>query len=358
MIKLWERYLLREILKGVILFLIGCFFLYSILDYSFRSKFFAQAAIPFKELLIYYGWNFSLRLEVLLPLAVMLTTIRLLSSLNSHRELTAFLAGGIPLRKLLRPLFLTAIFCSALLYLNYESLFPLSIQKLDRFEDHYFQTREPKNKSALSAVRLDDGSKLLYHRYDSDRERFYDTFWIRSPSEIVRIKELAPYGSPPEGRFVDTLRKEPDGEFALVKSEKTALLDQMHFDRDDLFAALVSAESLSISDLWERRPQTALALSDRDSELLTQFYKKLTMPLFVLLATLGPAPFCVRFSRKMALLIVYGLSIMGFVTFLTAMGAAEILAEGHVLSPWIAMSVPPALFLLAILWPTLKVVKQ
>lgn len=356
--KVWERYFFREIAKGIFLFLAGCYLIYSLLDYSFRAKLFTEAAIPTSGLLVYYGWQFTLQLELLLPLAVMLTTIRLLSSLSIHRELTALTASGIPLRRLVRPFILVALLCSAMLYLNYQYFYPPTTSALRRFEDHYFYKRHLSNKPLLNAVRLQDGSKLLYHRYDSDRELFHDLFWLRSPNEIVRIKELSPYGEIPEGRCVDHLIRDAEGDFCLESSQEELALESMHFNHDDLLAALTSARSHSISDLWKRRPKGNATLTDRDSELLTQFNKKLAMPLFSLLACLGPLPFCTSFGRKKPLLIVYGLSIIGFVTFLTMMGAGEILGEGHVFSPTVAMWTPVLLFLLAIQWPLLKVIKQ
>jgi len=356
--RLWKRYLFREITKGVLLFLAGCYLIYSLLDYSFRAKLFTEAKIPALELLCYYGWQFALQLELLLPLAIMLTTIRLLCTLNVHRELTALMAGGISMRQIATPFLLTALGCSCMLYLNYQALYPEATVSLNRFEDRYFHHRQISGSRALNAIRLADGSKLLYHRYDSDRERFHDTYWICSPNEIVRIKELSPYGEHPVGLCVDHLVRSDEGEVSLQSSKAETTLETMRFDRRDLLTALMSAKSLSITKLWKRRPTGPRTLTDREAELLTQLHKKLAMPLFAPLACLAPLPFCLHFRRRMPVVIIYGLSIIGFVTFLTTLNAAEILGDGHVFAPAVAIWAPVSLFLLSIGWPLSQVVRR
>src|SRR5579862_8822250 len=98
---IWERYLFREILKVFFLFL-GCFFfLYSILDYSLHMQdFLVDKKIHFSHLLIYYSYQFIKRADMLIPLALLIATLKVLFTINARGELVALQASGIPTKRI------------------------------------------------------------------------------------------------------------------------------------------------------------------------------------------------------------------------------------------------------------------
>ena len=106
---IWQRYLFREILKVFFLFL-GCFFfLYSIMDYSLHMQdFFVDKQIHLDHLFIYYFYQFIKRADLLIPLAFLIATLKVLFSFNARGELVALQASGLSSRKILRPFFLFA----------------------------------------------------------------------------------------------------------------------------------------------------------------------------------------------------------------------------------------------------------
>src|SRR5690348_8415177 len=85
---IWQRYLFREILKVFFLFL-GCFFfLYSILDYSLHMQdFLVDKQIHLGHLFIYYFYQFIKRADLLIPLALLIATLKVLFSFNARGEL-------------------------------------------------------------------------------------------------------------------------------------------------------------------------------------------------------------------------------------------------------------------------------
>lgn len=356
--KLWERYFVRELSKLVLLLLLCSYIIYSIMDYSLRSKLFTGAEIPTSDLLIYYGWQFITRFDLLLPLALMLSTIRVLTSLNVHSELVALLAGGVRIRRLMRPFVVAALLFVLLIYANDEWVYPIAATSIERFEEQHIHHSSSSRKRSLNVIRLDDNSKLLYQHYDLSKKRLFDTFWVRSPSEIYRAKEIYPHLTPPLGRYVDHLTRSEEGEYLCVGHYPELSLDEMAFNRGDLFAALAPAVNLSLTDLWRSRPERGQPLSDRDAQIETYLFKKLAMALLAVLAVLGPAPFCVRFGRRQPIFLIYGLSILSFVSFLTTMGAVEILGEEHVFSPALVMWTPVILCLALLAWPMRRLLRE
>jgi lipopolysaccharide export system permease protein len=96
-IKIWERYFLKETLKIFFLFLFCFYGLYVLIDYASHTSGLPhhQIKISGKELIRYYLFIFSSRAEILIPFALLISTIKTICSLNISRELVALKGGRI-----------------------------------------------------------------------------------------------------------------------------------------------------------------------------------------------------------------------------------------------------------------------
>ncbi len=334
MTKLWQRYFALDMLKVVLLVLGSLYLLFVIIDYSLHTKMFAAADIPFSSLASYYGYQFSKRIELLLPFSLLLAGIKTLTTANIRGELIALLAAGLPKRRLLNPLLLIALLAAVALLINSQWFYPQAVSHIERFEDQHFH-RKKAGRHSLNVLRLTDDSKILYQSYDSSKEAFIDAYWLKSPTEVVHMGLLFPHSR--EGSFVDILTKQEGGKFLKSGSHAHTPLD-LQFDKADLFAALVPPENMPITSLYRHRPKTAK--SDRDASITTYLNAKLAMPLVCLLAILAPAPFCLTFSRSLNPFFIYCAAIAGFLAYLTTFDAALILAKTAVLPPTLAIWCP------------------
>ena len=88
--KIWQRYIAIEVIKVFFLLLGSLYFLYSLIDYTLHiGQIVQKAHIPFLSLLKYYGILFSKRCGFLLPLAMLIATLKVLCSFNKSNELIA-----------------------------------------------------------------------------------------------------------------------------------------------------------------------------------------------------------------------------------------------------------------------------
>lgn len=344
-LKLWERYFLRELAKVFFLFIFGFYFLYMLIDYTSRTGSLLGSTVTLSELALYYALTFLKRIDLLVPFGLMVGTIRALISFNIHHELVALLAGGIPLKRLLRPFLIAGFGCAALLYLNFQVLAPMAWSKIQQMEDRHSSVEGSRASRSIQDVTLNDGSFLLCQSYDSSRHFFFDTYWIRSVDEVWRIKYLHLGGETPIGNYVDHLARNAEGEFQLVDSFEERELTEMQFDEENLEAALLSPEELSLTQMWQRRPTHSREYNDKEASLLARFYARLAMPMLCILAVMAPAGFCVQFSRQVPVLMIYILSVIGIVTFYLIMDATLVIARAQVLPPLLAIFSPYALYL-------------
>lgn len=334
---IWERYFLRETVKMVFL-IIFCFYgLYGLIDYaSHSSGHYHHSQFQWSELSLYYYYEFILRLDVLLPFALMIASIRTLTLLNVHNELVALMVSGVHLKTLLRPFVLLGLACTVIIYGNTEYLLPGALRELRHLHDAHALLKNKKNRRIfVQNVALKDHSSLLFQEYDTAREMFFDAYWIKSFDEIYRIKYLSPYTKVPTGKFVDHLVRNDHGHLIKRESYEEKGFSEIRFNKKVLLETITPPEELPLSKLWKRLPDSKNSSSEKQSQIAATFYQKLGIPWLCLLAVIAPAPFCVRFSRHFPVFFIYAFSIFGLVACYLMIDAAVVLVSRQLLpSSW------------------------
>lgn len=337
---IWKRYLIREVAKIFFLFIGGLSFLYILIDYAAHTKSFFQEGIRLIDIFLYYLFELANRADILIPIALLISTVKVLTTCNVRNEIVALASAGVPLKTMLRPILLIGVICGALLYLNFQFLQPLSLVSLEKFEERYFKERT--DTLPIGALSLADDSLLLYQKFDSEKEAFFDVYWYKNSETLYRIHHLYPYKEIPFGEHVDLLTQE-NGMFKRTAFYETLPIEGIHFDRRSLFTAVHPPRSQSLTQLWTNL-KWGKRLTDREAEVATIFFYKMAIPLAALLVILAPAPFCLRFSRQVPIFMIFVLSLFGLITFFTFVNACVILGESQVLSPLWAIALPFFLF--------------
>lgn len=352
MIKIWEKYFYKELLKTTCLFLLIFYCLYALIDYSshLSGTHYHHSKLSFYELLIHYGWEFSSRAEILLPFGLLIATVKTLTQLNSRRELVALLAGGYSLYRLLIPYLFVALFGVMLLYANNEWLVPKSVSQLNYLsEKHAHQKRKINQQLKANHLKLQDGSLLIYGVFNPASNKFHDVYWISS-QEIWHINELNPFASPPTGTGIDCFdRKNACLTYQTSHQEKE--IASMKFNNQHLHATLRTPDQLSFSELFiETSTGDEESQSEKGARRLTALYRKLTLPWLAFLAVIGPAPFCLRFSRNSYVFFIFAGAIFGLVTIYLILNAATVLSERQIINPKTAFLGPMSAFMAVFLY--------
>ncbi len=344
---IWQRYIFWNLLKGFLFFLLSFFLLYSLVDFSTHAQdFITKGSLNFSKLSFYYSYQLVKRLELLLPLALLISVIRVLTTLNANKELVALQVAGISLKKIFRPFFLLAIFCSFLGYCNEELFIPKSATYFTDLK--YSHTKNPlkkiKNKK-FTILPLDDSSKLIYQSYDAEKDAFFDVYWIASFQDIWRMKYLKADPNHPIGQYVDHITRNKEGSLEKVESFEEKLIPSLKWTMQHLNKKQASIKHQKISHLASRVWNDKNNSLHSKGELETHFFYKLIMPLLSFLVLIGVLPFCIKYSRSPPLFMIYGPAIFCFVVFFTLMNAMTIIGENNVLPPYLAICSPLALFL-------------
>lgn len=343
---LWGRYFFKETLKVFILFIFCFYGLYILVDFSSHStSFHHQVEFRWRELGMYYLCDFIKRAEVIIPFGIMIATIKTLCSLNIHNELVALMASGIKLKTLLKPFVLLGLFFVLLIYVNTEFLLPISLKHIKMIDAS--RSRQKNKTNILPSVQhviLENESLIIFQDYDSLKERFVDAYWVHSIDDIYRMKYLYPFMDKPLGEYVDHLQRNAEGNLVLQDSHALKIFPEIHFNSRKLTETLTQPQDLSITALYEKLPALSKNLSEKEAQILSVFFYKITIPWLCLLAIIAPVPSCVRFSRQLPIFFIYTASIFGLVAFYLIMDAALILGSRQVMQPAVAIFVPFLLF--------------
>lgn len=345
-------------LKVLVMFLICFYGLYVIIDYSSHSSGsnYHHSHMKWGELILYYLYEFIQRLDVLLPFAILLATIRTLCNLSTHSELVAMMASGMKLKTLLRPFIIVGLLGTALLYLNMEFFIPGALRDLRHMADKHASKRKKQIKNmAVEHVVLEDGTILLFQKYDTAQNYFSDAFWIKSSKDIYKIQNLYPESSIAVGKKVTHLVRDASDEFVQKETFEVRQFPEIKFNRKSLLDTITPVEEFSLSSLFKKLPSQGNILSEKEAQVTTAYYQKLAMPWLCLIAVLGPAPFCIRFSRNLPVFFIYAFGIFGLVAFYLIMDASVILGERQVLPPAWAIWAPFGLLSMVFGWRYMKI---
>jgi lipopolysaccharide export system permease protein len=352
---IWERYFISELKKVFALFLFSFYGLYVLIDYSTHTKSFKNYNFDFLDITGLYLYDFVMRMEVLVPFAILIAVIKTLSQLNTNNELIALMAGGIKLKRILRPFVLFGLFFTLLMYLNTEFLQPRALKYHKQVDLKRAQAKQKKhNHSPIRQLILEDGSTIIFQNYDEADQQLFDVFWIKSINDIYRMKTLSPYSVVPIGHSVEHLVRNEDKTMTVAEFIDQKEFPEIHFDKNKLQESVTTPDDLSLTQLAAKWPKERSNLSEKEAKIVTVFYYKMAMPWLCLLAAIAPAPFAVRFTRTLPIFFIYAGCIFGLVAFYLVMDAALILGERQVVSPEVAIWVPFGAFFAFFGWKFYK----
>ena len=321
----WDNLLLKRILANVLLFLACFFFLYILIDYSSRIS--GIATMRHSPLLLfrYYGAVFVKRLEVLLPFALMLGTIRSFQVLYRERGFVAALGSGTGLRRLLRPFYLVGFFALVLLLASEQWFIPHALKEINAIESLHFYGKGIGEIHQKLAVQTEDGGRLFFARIEPFERTLTEVYYLPSWNEMVHMERLDLSKAVPEGQFVDFF-SQTEGGWELQKREGLAHFPTLSIAWEELFGLVAQPNQLPITILIDKVQNEGVSPLEM-SEIATTLTKKLLFPALPLIVILALIPFGVSFSRNASFSALYGGGLFLFLTVYLSLSALQVAAS-------------------------------
>ncbi len=161
--RILSRYILREFLKFFAATLAGFMTIFYVIDFLDNMGDLVKYNAPFMAGALYYFYKFPQIVFYVMPVAVLLATLFVLTILSRNNEIMAVRSNGISVLRTVVPLLLAALGLSAFSFVNNEFLVPAGNAKSSNIY------------------------KLEIKRDTSDVYFTRDNFWFRSENAIYNI---------------------------------------------------------------------------------------------------------------------------------------------------------------------------
>ncbi|MRR18029.1 MAG: LPS export ABC transporter permease LptG [Deltaproteobacteria bacterium] len=129
--KLLDKYILREFLRFFLITCVTFIVLYVIIDFFEKSRMFMSNKATAVQMASYFLYSIPFIISMILPAAILLSTLLTYSFLSKFSEITAMKANGVSLYRIAVPALAVAAVVAVFLFFFTEMVTPASIQKTE-----------------------------------------------------------------------------------------------------------------------------------------------------------------------------------------------------------------------------------
>ncbi len=345
--KVYERYLAREIYSASLLVLAAFVMLFAFFDLIHEFEDIGKGAYQFRHAVAFVLLSVPGRVYELFPIGVLIGTLYALTLLARHSEITVLRASGLSTRTFVGTLMKLGSVFVVMVFLVGEFVAPTAeraaqqvrLQAMSSVVAQEFRTGLWV-KDELSFVNvhevLPDSRLHLVRIYEFDKD-----YRLRSLSEAQHGEFLPP----DRWRLIDVVQTVFDGDLARVQRLPEAIWFSA-LNPDILAVLMVVPERMSLSNLYSYIQHLAENRQKTDRYEIA-IWKKLTYPLAVLVMMVLALPFAYLHDRMGAVSIKVFAGIMLGIGFQLLNGLFANLGVINGWPPLAAAITPSVLFLLA-----------
>ena len=158
-----DTYISRKFLSVLSFALIAFIIIYVIVDLIENLDQFMGHDVPKVMVLLYYMYSLPYIIILVLPVACLLASLYSVGQMARNNEIVAISSSGIPLTRILLPLFIIALIISIFAIFFGEKIVPLASVKRSEINDSYIETYNNRNRSILRNIHIRDD----FNRYIS-----------------------------------------------------------------------------------------------------------------------------------------------------------------------------------------------
>lgn len=334
-----DRYIVRRLFAPLVLVIVSSSLLYVVIDLTDHVDEMAENNVPLGVIASYY-FNLVPQLVLdVLPLALMIAVLVLLTILERQQELTAFKAGGISLYRVVVPILLVASLTAGATWILGESVVPESNRKAKRLLDR-IKGRDTAPRLYTSGGRQwllsrDDNSFYSFLQFDEGNQSMvrFTKLTIDESMEL-RFHLFASRVTYEKGAWIAQSgwfrRVEPDGtvDFEIINGPTEVGISETpdYFAHERRRPSEMTAKELGahINELVDSGHHPA--------RLIVRWHQKYAYPLSAFLMVFLALPFGLnRGGRRVttmqgvALALVLGIVYYVSVVFFGKLGEAEVL---------------------------------
>ena len=358
--KLFDRFVLREFVKFMLLALSAVVVIYLLIDLFEDLGYFTTRKVQFFTLLQYYAYYTPTAVNLLFPVSFILGCFMVYGRLTRHKELAALQSAGVDTYRLFQPVLLFGVVSVGLFYFGNEYItIPSSVamEGLKRYtiekralpgmqtrrdmnyladDGKVFYAREFEVSGVLRSfiiVELDSSRRRIVRRIDGTEANWRDGMWV--------------------GKQV-TVREFPSDSAEVLSRHDSLVLSGVTQKPEDFALETKSVEQMPINELRQyvqRIRKSGYPAQKEEVELAYRF----SYPFIGLILLIMALPLSVQLRRG-GVMLGLGLGLLFSFLYWGAIQTARAFGQSGVWHPLLAAWLPNVVFLVVgvVLMPTVK----
>ncbi|MBN1405210.1 MAG: LptF/LptG family permease [Candidatus Omnitrophica bacterium] len=354
--KILDKYFFKGFIMPLLYCLIMFYVVYIVADVLGHLDDILRNKVPLNIMAQFYLFFWPLIFIQTAPIAVLLATVYLLSTMNKNNELTAMKASGINIYYAMRPVFITGIIvCLGVFYIN-ENIIPKAYAVVNNIKTDYIESikKEKETKSIKNVTLYTKTHQMLYAKnFDAAKNKLSEVIILEhDKKQNLRRKIIAGYALwlGDKWRFHNVIiyRFDEEGQpLGKVLTFETKIIKLPEKPSD-----LMKGELMSMYMNYPQLKTYIGRLKGGDENtikrLKTDLYFKASLPFISLVMIFLGIPFSLTTVRGGVASSV-GISILLGLAYYASIGISLALGKGNVLPPVLAAHLSNvAFFILAI----------
>ena len=351
--RIYSRYLLKEMLSIFFLSLLALLSIYLLVDFFAKVDNAMENQAGFMPLVFFLANQIPFILGKFIPLALLLATMLALGGMAQHNEIVAFQAGGLSLVRLARPLVGAGLVLALVTFFVNNHLVPVTSLKADHIKNvairgdkeknlynlkslwyagaagiYYFENLDPVKKTIEKALlyRFADDRRLS-QRLDIEKLVYHveDKKWVGGK---VRVRDFRFRDG-----FTDVAKFSHEENLEIVIAETF----------QDFMVPRKEPDRMSLSELKSyigKAKNAGLSHMEYTVEIFNRMLYPFSCPLMVLLAI----PFSLVSRRHGGAARGVAISLMLGFSFWITLSLSLALGQGRLLGPLTAAALPYLLY--------------
>lgn len=172
MMKLLDRYILRQFLSTYVFVVALLLAVITVIDLTEKTDKYAKAQLGFVEILGYYGNFLPWIAGLITPITVFIATVYVTAKMAGHTEIVAILSSGVSFKRLLLPYFVGAALIAGVSFWLNGWIIPNSNKSRLAFELEYLK---PKTSSSFRNIHMQVSKNVFLYlqSYNSNSDKGY-----------------------------------------------------------------------------------------------------------------------------------------------------------------------------------------
>ena len=347
MIRILDRYVVRQFLRTFFMLLLGLPMLFVIADATDNIDKYLERGVPFGRMALSYVYGMPLFIQYSFPIAALVATVFTIGNMTRHQEIAAAKAGGVSFFRLIAPVLgLGVILSGAALVLG--EVVPVTLK---RRAELLGERKEQNNVTRFSFVYQTENEGVLSVRRLDAREREMSTVVLernatRRLPGLHRIAQRA-HWSPGRGwtLYSGFVREIPAGGVERTVAFDSLRVPGLRETPEELLAEPREPEEMRYAEV--QRFVAAIERSGGDANSLkVELAQKLALPCAVLVIVLFGAPLATS-SQRGGTAYGVGVSLGVTILYMLLFRVGKAVGSSGAVDPQLAAWGPNILFLVA-----------